>query len=263
VPDITSRQHSMVQAFKRAARGESDRALLDGWHLLHEAAAAHLSIAAVAVAGTPPTTRDAALLDGLRRHCHVFTVTTAVMDAMSPVRTPSGVVALAARRVQALARLLEPNPALVVVAADVQDPGNVGAIVRSVEAGGGTGVVFAGTSADPWGWKALRAAMGSTFRLPVHVDSLQATLEALRQASLRVIATVPRGGRPLHDLDLRGPTAFVVGGEGPGLDPHTLDLADERVSIPMQAPVESLNVAIATAVMVYEAHRQRGTHVAV
>lgn len=253
----------MVQAFKQAARGEGDRVLLDGWHLLHEAAAAHVAIAFVALSGRPPTTRDADLLDRLGRQCDVFTVSAAVMDAMSPVRTPSGVVALAARRVDALARLLEPHPALVVVATDIQDPGNVGAIIRSVEAGGGTGVVFAGTSADPWGWKALRAAMGSTFRLPVRVDSLSASLEAVRHAALRVVATVPRGGRALHDVDLRGPTALVVGSEGAGLDSHTLDLADERATIPMQAPVESLNVAVATALMVYEAHRQRGTHVAV
>jgi TrmH family RNA methyltransferase len=263
VPDITSRQHSIVQAFRQAARGEGERVLLDGWHLLHEAVAAHLEIAVVAVAGPPPSTRDEVLVEGLGRQCDVFTVTSAVMDAMSPVKTPTGVVALAARQTNPLARLLAPGPALVVIAADVQDPGNVGAITRSVEAGGGTGVVFAGVSADPWGWKALRAAMGSTFRLPVRSAPLAATLDELRQEHLRVIATVPRGGTSLHDVDWRAPAAIVLGGEGAGLDAEIVADADERVSIPMRAPVESLNVAVAAALLVYEARRQRGSHVAV
>jgi TrmH family RNA methyltransferase len=263
VPDITSRQHATVRTFRNAARGEGDLVLLDGWHVLHDAVAADVEIALVAVAGLAPTPRDAALLERLRVHTDVITVTAAVMDAMSPVRTPSGVVALGARRVDPLSRLLRPVPPLVVVAVDVQDPGNVGAMVRSAEAGGGTGVVFAGTSADPWGWKALRAAMGSTFRLPVRSDALPDTLDALQQAGLRVVASVPRGGVALHEVDMCMPLALVVGGEGSGLDEPTLQRADMRVTIPMRAPVESLNVAVAAALLVYEARRQREGHVAV
>ena len=258
MPDITSRQHPLVHAFKSAARHEGDDALLDGWHLLHDATAAGMDIRSVAITGPPPSAGDAALINQLARQCDVFTVTAAVMDAMSPVRTPVGVVALASRRTYSLPHLLQPEPALVVVAADIQDPGNVGAIVRSAEAGGATGVVFAGTSADPWSWKSLRAAMGSTFRLPVtRTSAVPAAIDELRAAGLQIVATVPRAQTEVQHFDLRRPTAIIVGGEGPGLDPRVVELSDDQLSIPMRSPVESLNVAVATALIIYEANRQR------
>jgi RNA methyltransferase, TrmH family len=247
----------MVRAFKSAARGDAD-VLLDGWHLLHDAASAGLAISTIAILDTPQDATNLALLEDLSRRSDVVTVSQAVMDALSPVRTPSGVVAIAAARPAVLDDVLSPSPALVLVATDVQDPGNAGAIVRSAEAGGATGVVFTGASADPWGWKALRAAMGSTFRLPVvrHGDVMTAC-GTLRQAGLRVLAAVPHAGAPIDRADLRPATAFVLGGEGGGLPNDLLLLADEHVTIPMRAPVESLNVAVAAALLVYEARRQR------
>lgn len=176
-----------------------------------------------------------------------------------PVRTPAGVVALARRRESTRDDLLTPAPALVVVAADVQDPGNAGAIVRAAEAAGATGVVMAGTSADPWGWKVLRAAMGSVFRLPVRRERETAdALRALARDGLRVIAAVPDGAAPPSAVDFTRPCALLLGGEGPGLDPALVAAADARVTIPMRRPVESLNVAVAAALLVYEAARQRG-----
>ena len=256
MPDITSRQHSVVQAYRRASRGEGELVLLDGWHLLHDAAAAELELVTIATTAFPADARNAALLDRLSRQCDVFTVSTRVMDAMSPVRTPAGVIALARRRQVTLSDVLQPHPALVIVAADVQDPGNAGAIVRSAEAGGGSGVLFTGASADPWSWKALRAAMGSTFRLPVLRVSGNSWLDEIR-GRLKIVATVPRGGTDLVNVNLREATAVLVGTEGAGLDPTLISAADEKLTIPMQPPVESLNVAVATALLVYEARKQR------
>lgn len=153
---------------------------------------------------------------------------------------------------------MTPEPALLVLAVDMQDPGNVGAIVRSAEAGGATGVALAGSTADPWGWKALRAAMGSTFRIPiVSTRDAQALCEELRSAGVAVLATVPRGGVAMASVDFRAPTALVIGGEGAGLPPELIECADARVSIPMKPPVESLNAAVAAALLVFEARRQR------
>ncbi|HUE89541.1 MAG TPA: RNA methyltransferase [Vicinamibacterales bacterium] len=254
---ITSRQHPIVRAFKSAALGEAG-VLLDGWHLLHDAADAGIDISIVAITDTPHDAANLALLEALARSAEVVVVSQPVMNALSPVRTPSGVAALARATPCALDDVLTPAPGLVVVGSDVQDPGNAGAIIRSAEAGGATGVVLTGGSADPWGWKALRAAMGSTFRLPVlrHADVLRAGDE-LRQRGLRVLAAVPQGGIPMHRVDLGPPTALILGGEGGGLTNEVLLLADQHVTIPMQAPVESLNVAVAAAVLVYEARRQR------
>lgn len=140
----------------------------------------------------------------------------------------------------------------------MQDPGNVGAVIRSAEAGGATGVMLAGVSADAWSWKALRSAMGSTFRLPVISAERAETLVAeLRRNRVNVLASVPRAGAFMDGTDLRKPAAILIGGEGSGLPATLVQAADSRVSIPMKAPVESLNAAVAAALLVFEARRQR------
>jgi TrmH family RNA methyltransferase len=182
------------------------------------------------------------------------------MAALSPVRTPPGVVAIAEHAPIPLERAFERPPQLAVIVIDVQDPGNVGAIIRAAEAGGASGLVACGSSADPFGWKALRGAMGSAFRLPVarHQDPA-AVLETARAKGLRLVATVPRAKRSLYGTDLAGPAALLVGSEGAGLSQEVAARTDLSVSIPMRPPVESLNVAVTTALVVYEAARQRGT----
>ena len=257
-PEVTSRQHRIVRAFKSAARRDDGAALLDGWHLLHEAAGAGIDIATIAIAGPPPAAHDSALIDQLKAHTDIVTVSTSVMEALSPVRSPSGVAAIVRVRACTADQLVRPRPSLVVVAIDVQDPGNAGAIVRAAEAGGATGVVFAGESADPWGWKALRASMGSSFRLPViREPDADAILATLSDARLRLLATVLRDGAPMHESDLRGDVALLLGSEGAGLDEAVVRTASGRISIPMAAAVDSLNVAVAAALLVYEARRQR------
>jgi len=140
---------------------------------------------------------------------------------------------------------------------DVQDPGNVGAIVRVAEAAGATEVITAGASADPFGWKALRGAMGSAFRVPIarHLAVADALMLA-RSRGCRVAATV-LDGTPIEEADLAGPLCVCVGAEGSGLPPAVVHSADLRVTIPMAEPVESLNVAVATAIVLYEIRRQR------
>ena len=268
---ITSRRHAIVGLFRTLARehavGEC-RILLDGIHLVEEARAAGLPILVAAIA-TKQTAR-------LRSHENSFThiaaelVTTGtrvvrvsgpVMAALSPVRSSSGLVAIAERTPVSLEHVLAGPAPLVVVLADLQDPGNVGAVIRAADAGGATGVVVSGRSADPFGWKALRGAMGSVFRLPVvRHENARTVIPAARERGLRVLAAVPHGGRPFSDADLAQPTAVLLGGEGAGLVPELVHLADEAISVPMRPPVESLNVAVTAALVVYEAARQRGEH---
>ena len=149
-------------------------------------------------------------------------------------------------------------PALVVVAVDVQDPGNLGALVRAADAAGAPGLIAAGVSADPLGWKALRASMGSAFRLPLaRVTDVNDAVSSARLLDIGVVAFVPRGGTPLTRVDLRGAVCLLLGGEGPGLAPTLTEAADVQASIPMTAAVESLNVAVAGALAVYAAAEQR------
>jgi TrmH family RNA methyltransferase len=263
VPAITSRQNPIVARFRAAARGESvDVLLLDGAHLLAEALGAGIRVREAAITSEATTidvrTEVAELADRLRTHdVPVAIVSTAVMQALSPVRSASPVVALAERPLASEGRVYRDTP-FVIIAIDVQDPGNVGAIVRVAEAGGASGVVCAGACADPFGWKALRGSMGSTLRLPVLVRrDVPDAIDEARRHGCRIVATSPRDGRPLFESNLCGAIAVLVGGEGPGLALSQIELADERVMIPMQPPVESLNVAVTTAVMIYEAHRQK------
>jgi RNA methyltransferase, TrmH family len=260
VQRIASRQNAVVAEYRDAARGEVDGTiLLDGSHLIGEAIAADLRLRHVIVAADalkrPELSRLIEQLDA--RGVTVATAPGAVMDAVSPVRSSSPIVALAARPTPR--RLVFDTAApMVVIVCDVQDPGNVGAIVRAAEAAGAAGVVVAGQSADPFGWKALRGSMGSALRLPiVCLPTVKAAVAEARTHGAQIVATVPRHGVLLFDANLTGPTALLIGGEGLGLPADVVADADVRVTIPMEPPVESLNAAIASAILLYEARRQR------
>lgn len=264
---VTSRQNPLVQRCRRLATGRSldeGALLLDGPHLVREALAASfpVEVAVVEVDQASHVPRSGELADVALAlqdaGVHVVGAPGRVFAAMSPVRSPSGVLALAAPPAWTDDALLFPAPALVVVAVDVQDPGNLGAIVRGAEAAWATGVVVTGASADPFGWKALRGAMGSSLRLPVvRTAETEAAIERLAAAGLRVLAATSDADTSFDEVDLTGPVAVVVGGEGQGIPPAVLRRADARVAIPMRPPVDSLNVAVAAALVAFEAHRQR------
>src|SRR5688572_12610945 len=256
---ITSRQHPIVKEFRDLARGAGPLMLLDGWHLLGEAADAQLEVEKIAICG-PPTAKEKTIVDRLRRHgALVVDVSGTVLNALSPVNSPTGVVATARKPSVMSAAVLSPAPALVLAAAGLQDPGNAGAIIRSAAAAGATGVVLDESSADPWGWKALRASMGAAFHLPVlRSRGLGSLLTDWRNAGLRIVATVPRSGTSMHNMDFTKPTAVLLGGEGAGLPVMLVESADVQVTIPMRGGIESLNAAVAAAVLLYEAQRQRG-----
>ena len=261
MPSITSRRHPLVLTCREARGGGDDQPLLlDGWHLLVEAQAAGITVDAIALGVDPPGAAERRVVETLGdAGSQVVTVSADVLQAMSPVRTSSGVVALARRPEGGITKVFDAMPALIVVAVDVQDPGNLGALVRAAEAAGATGLIAAGTSADPLGWKALRASMGSAFRLPLaRVEAVADVVQSARLLEVRIVAFVPRGGTPLARVDLRAPACLFLGGEGPGLTPTLMDAADVQASIPMAPAVESLNVAVAGALALYAAAEQRG-----
>lgn len=262
-PVIGNRQHALVDRLRQLGRkrtADDPAVLLDGWHLVADALAAAARLDAV-VFSTEVAERPEAY--ALARACDaaavpVFVARPSVFEAISPSATPSGVVAMGRRPEWTLAHTAVPVPGLVFVAVEVQDPGNLGAIIRVADAAGGTGVVAAGPGADPFGWKALRGAMGSVFRLPVvKVPRPGVAIAGLRVTGLRVLAAAARDAVPIEEADLRGPVAIVLGNEGAGLPPEVAAEADARLAIPMRPGVDSLNVATAAAVIAYEARRQR------
>jgi TrmH family RNA methyltransferase len=264
VDAITSRQNAVVKRFRALARTAPTAAgeiLLDGAHLIHEALGAHVAVD-VAVFAQPQLDRSPALSELSRRVTatggRVVVASEHVFSAMAPVRQPSGVVAIARAKPVALATAFQGPTPLVLIVAGVQDPGNVGAIIRSAAALGATAVVATEGSANPFGWKALRGAMGATFRISVvAAASLDDVMAAARSFGVSLVAAVPRGGTPLPDARLADGCALVVGGEGGGLPEAVIAAARAQITIPMRGQIESLNVAIAAAVVLYEASRQR------
>lgn len=257
---ISSRQNAVVKHLRGLASARAaHEVLLDGPHLVEEALTSGIEVTLVAVSsGAAEGPLGALAQRAVAAGARGVTLPPSLATAVSPVRHPSGIVAVARLATRPLHEVLQQRQSLVLLLDTVQDPGNVGAIVRAAEACGATGVVTSPGTADPFGWKALRGSMGSAFRVPIaSAASLHDAVVAAREAGLHVFATVPRGGTALTTADLTRPSAIVLGGEGSGLSSGILDAASEPLTIPMRPPVESLNVAIAAALVLYEALRQR------
>jgi TrmH family RNA methyltransferase len=267
VPRITRRQDPLVTRCRAITSGEAgdDSVLLDGAHLVLDALKASVPIDIVLVTTALMDTPNADMREvlALARAAGVEVVdgTSGVLDAASPVRTPSGVVAIAHWSPAPIEQLWTPAPALVVGLVDVQDPGNAGAAVRSTDGLGATGIVMIGATADPASPKALRGAMGSSFRVPVARASLAKTLAAATAAGVQIVATTSPTAETsdLHDVDLTRPTLVLFGNEGAGLSPALVSAAAVRMSIAMRPGVNSFNVAVTTALVLYEARLQRGS----
>ena len=268
-PRLTRRQDPVVARF-RACATERDRSstevLLDGVHLVLDALRAGVSVHTILATG-PLLDDDAPEVQELwslaaAADVSIYDVPPPVMNAASPVRPPSGVVAMAEWQPSPVRTVWTPPPALAVGLVDVQDPGNAGAVIRCADGLGATGVAMLGATADPGGWKALRGAMGSTFRLPVTRGETADVIADARAAGVQVLATAARdvaGAIELRDADLRGPVLFLLGNEGAGLPAATQQDADVRVYIAMRPGLDSFNVSVTAGLLLYEARHQRGT----
>jgi TrmH family RNA methyltransferase len=192
----------------------------------------------------------------------VHPITDRAAKALSDTVTPAGLVAVCALPEPDMHELLSDAPQLVVVAVGIGEPGNAGTLIRIADATGAGVVVLTGNSVDPYNGKCLRASAGSIFNIPVVVAAdTDAVLVALREAGLQVLATALDGDLCLDDADpvLVAPTAWLFGPEAQGLPAAAASAADHRVRIPMSGGAESLNVAAAAAICLYQSARaQRG-----
>lgn len=256
---VSSGRNPLVQRFRAAAAGEGgDVMLAEGVRLVQEAIAAGLVVLEAAVS---PRLTDAALRDRLRECARVWhECTDEVLARLSSLTTPPGVAVVLQRPQCSDGDLLGRGVApLVVVAAGVRDPGNLGSLLRTAEAAGATGLLTLRGGADPFRDKAVRGAMGSVFRLPVrHGLEAAAIVDFARRHQLRLVVADGGGNRSPAEADLRGPTALVIGAEAAGVPAELLAAADDLVRIPLRPPVDSLNAAVAAGVLLFEAQRQRG-----
>jgi RNA methyltransferase, TrmH family len=259
---IRSRTNPLFRRLRalRERGPEGETCLIEGPKLVLEALAAGVALVEAAASARAETTLPgAAALAALEgAGVPVRRLAPELLRSLSEAETSQGIVAIARRPSFDESRLFRDTP-LILVAHAVQNPGNLGALLRTAEAAGATGAYFTAGSADPLSWKALRGSMGSAFRLP-HVCGLpvEAVLDRLAAEGVLVMATAADGERTYDEADLRGPVAIVVGTEGTGLPAPILRRAAARLRIPIRPPVESLNLGVAAALVLFEAARQRG-----
>ncbi len=189
----------------------------------------------------------------------ILTVAADVFDHACATESPQGIAALVEAPCWTLESLLLTDSPRLVILAGLQDPGNVGTIIRSAEAFAVTGVLLTQGSASPWNQKALRAAAGSSFRMPIVSLPNNALLRQLPQKQIPIYACVADTGISVFEANLRGPAAFVIGNEGAGIPEEILHFCTGTLHIPCPGNVESLNAAIAASILLYEASRQRTT----
>jgi RNA methyltransferase, TrmH family len=245
---------------KRAFRARSGSFLAEGPQSVREALALPGVLTELFVTG-PARSRHADLIgQALAQRAAVHVVSGEVMAELAQTVTPQGVLGVCRFIDVSLAELVAAVPPLVVVLANVRDPGNAGTVLRTADAAGAGGVVFADASVDPYNSKCVRAAAGSLFHLPVVAGAaLPAAAAALRGAGLRLLAADGAAPRRLDELDAAGqlaaPTAWLFGNEAWGLPAKLAGLADESVAVPVYGRAESLNLAAAAAVCLYASAR--------
>ena len=263
---ITSLQNARVAALRalkeKKERESSGLFLVEGSKMVEEALA-HAAVSCVVVEEEDENVYAGLIALCAARAIDVLAVPHRVLAAVCDVRTPQGIaaaVALPPHGVQdsTLAGMLD-APARWVALDGVQDPGNVGTIVRTADAAGFTGVLLGAGCADPYGAKTLRATMGSIFRVPIHAAAdLAATLGTLRARGWAVLCSELGG----HSFYARGALppgqVLVVGSEGAGISPQVSAQATHRLALPMRGGAESLNAAVAAGIMLYEMARAAG-----
>ncbi|HEX8473642.1 MAG TPA: RNA methyltransferase [Pyrinomonadaceae bacterium] len=260
---VTSRSNALAKLARTVRDGKTHELILvEGVRLCEEAARAEIEIAHVLF--TEKVRRDvrgALLLQKMKERAeHLTAVSEDVLASVADTRTPQGIIALA-RRPPTDCSVLERDKSekpLVVVMHGANNPANAGAMMRVAEAAGANGMITTHGSTDLYAPKALRGAMGSSFRLRVWGGaSFAEAVGWCRARGIQTVCTDARAAQSHTEIDWTLPRAVIVGGEGGGLTDDELKAADACVRIPMRAPVESLNVAVALAVVLYEAARQR------
>ncbi|MDP9039893.1 MAG: RNA methyltransferase [Acidobacteriota bacterium] len=255
---LASRSNPRIKQLRAALAGNTRLAdgmiAIEGPHLVAEAIRSGIVLATLFLAEGTPLPQD------LPEDVEVLHLSREAFGSAASTAAPQGIAALL--QAPRLPLALDRDP-LLLIAAGLQDPGNLGTLIRSAEAFGAAGVLLTPGTVSPWNGKTMRASAGSVFRVPVlQVD--HAAVAALPSQQIRVLAAVTGDSAPhysssvpLGDLDLTRGCAFLIGNEGAGLSADLLALAETRITIPTPGPVESLNAAVAGSLLLYEAARQR------
>jgi RNA methyltransferase, TrmH family len=252
------------QAFAHAERTPEGDCAIEGFRIVEEAIRSGLRFRAILFRESAQNLAER-LLPQIGSHVETLLLPDLIFDGAVPSESPQGVAALVKLRDFSIAEVLERlRVGPVIVAVGLQDPGNLGTLLRSAEAFGSAGVVVAEGTVSPINSKVIRASAGSIFRLPIVVEKKAAALDELaarlRKENVRPIATSSHKGTPIDQANLAGPCAVFIGSEGSGLPRNIMAQVDELVAIPHTPQVESLNAGVAGSIVLYEAARQRREH---
>jgi RNA methyltransferase, TrmH family len=258
---LSSLQNPLVKQIRKLQQAKYRRSLnqflLEGTHLLQEACAVGWPLEVVCYTPQWQQKQSQRFLDQLSQCCSRIEVASPeVLGAIATTVTPDGVVAIAQSQPRTNFTLTHLGLAL----ETIQDPGNLGTMIRTATAAGAEGLLLSQDCVDPEHPKVLRASAGQWFHLPITVSTdLAGQLQTYQRQGMQIIATLPTAEQNYWQVDLRPPTLFLMGNEGAGLSPTLQAIADLHVKIPLYQGVESLNVAIAAALLLYECQRQRSS----
>ena len=257
---VASRHNPLVKELRRAfTQGEATAEgswAVERVRLLEEASRSGLKFRALFFRQSSLALADR-LLPQIAAQVDTVLLPNEVFDSAVSTETPQGVAALAKVKTFSLEDVLRSQPPLVLVLSGIQDPGNLGTMLRSAEAFGASGVLIGEGTVSRFNPKAVRASAGSVFRVPALKVKLEEAISRLRQAGLRLIATSSHAHTSADQSDLARPLAFFIGSEGSGLPRELMSQVDETVVVPHPGQVESLNAAVAASILLYEASRQR------
>ncbi len=258
---VEGRHNSLVKelrnAFSRAELTEAGDCAIEGVRIVEEAIRSGLRLHAVFFSESAES-RAERLLPQIGAHVETVVLPDKLFSSAVPSETPQGVAALVRYRQDSLEdvlRRIEAGP--LVAVAGVQDPGNLGTILRSAEAFGAAGVLLGEGTVSPFNPKVVRGSAGSIFRLPAVRVKLGDALTQLHEREVRLVATSSHKGTQLPEANLAGPITVFIGGEGAGVPRDLLAEMDEIVAIPHASQVESLNAGVAASIVLYEIARQR------
>lgn len=255
---ISSRQNSLVKDLRRAfhdAELVEGCAAIEGVRLIEEAIRSGLRFKAVFFSDSAEA-RIEKLLPQFSGHTEVIGLSDDVFGSAVATETPQGVAALVRWPEFSLEGVLQKRQPLLIGSMGIQDPGNLGTIIRSAEAFGADAVLLGEKTVSEFNPKVIRASAGSSFRLPIlHVSIAHAN--EMKEHGLRIVATSSHKGEPIDKSDLAGSLAILIGSEGAGVPRDYMNVADAFIRVPHSERVESLNAAIAASVILYEAQRQR------
>ena len=258
---VSSRQNALVKDLRRAfqqAELVDHHCAIEGVRVIEEAIRSGLRIKAVFFADSAEPRMDK-LLPQISSHAEVIGLPDDVFSSAVATETPQGVAALVRWPEFLWSKLVESSGVLILGTIGLQDPGNLGTIIRSAEAFGADAVLLGEKTVSEFNPKAIRASAGSIFRLPTF-HAKQKEIDELKSRSVRIAVTSSHKGVPINEADLTGPLAILIGSEGAGISKDYTGLADEYIKVPQSPKVESLNAAIAASVILYEAQRQRNSH---